>query len=67
MSKTDEKVGKYIQDFKDKIGGDPDVDLLRKSDRIIVAQVSFKVMLKPFQVLVNLKWKPLKRISLLKN
>ena len=30
MSKTDEKVGKYIQDFKDKIGGEPDVDLLRK-------------------------------------
>jgi hypothetical protein len=30
MSKTDEKVGKYIQDVKDKLGVEPDVDLLRK-------------------------------------
>ncbi|MBI6117495.1 DUF2853 family protein [Salegentibacter maritimus] len=28
--KTDEKVGKYIQDVKDRTGEDPDVDLLRK-------------------------------------
>lgn len=28
--KTDEKVGKYIQDVKDKTGEEPDVDLLRK-------------------------------------
>ncbi|MFD1096386.1 DUF2853 family protein [Salegentibacter chungangensis] len=30
MSKTDEKVGTYIQDVKEKIGEEPDVDLLRK-------------------------------------
>ncbi len=30
MSKTEEKVEKYVQDIKDKIGEDPDVDLLRK-------------------------------------
>lgn len=29
-TKTDEKVEKYIQDVKEKIGGEPDVDLLRK-------------------------------------
>lgn len=29
-TKTDEKVGKYIQDVKEKIGEDLDVDLLRK-------------------------------------
>ncbi len=29
-TKTDEKVGKYIQDVKDKTGDEPDVDLLRK-------------------------------------
>ena len=29
MSKTDEKVGKYIQDVREKIG-EPDVDLIRK-------------------------------------
>ncbi|WP_037320900.1 DUF2853 family protein [Salegentibacter sp. Hel_I_6] len=29
-TKTDEKVGKYIQDVKDKTGEEPDVDLLRK-------------------------------------
>ncbi len=34
-TKTDEKVGKYIQDYKDKIGEDLDLDLLRK---ITVAQ-----------------------------
>lgn len=30
MSKLDEKVGKYIDDVKKKIGEEPDVDLLRK-------------------------------------
>lgn len=30
MSKTEEKVEKYVQDIKDKMGEDPDVDLLRK-------------------------------------
>lgn len=30
MSKLDEKVGKYIDDYKKKIGDDLDVDLLRK-------------------------------------
>ncbi len=29
-TKTDEKVGKYIQDYKDKINDDLDVGLLRK-------------------------------------
>ncbi len=29
-TKTDEKVEKYVQDVKDKIGGNPDVDLLRE-------------------------------------
>lgn len=29
-TKTDEKVGKYIQEVKDKLGEDLDVDLLRK-------------------------------------
>lgn len=29
-TKTDEKVGKYIQDVKEKVGEEPDVDLLRK-------------------------------------
>jgi hypothetical protein len=29
-TKTDEKVGKYIQEVKDKLGEEPDVDLLRK-------------------------------------
>lgn len=29
-TKTDEKVGKYIKDVKEKIGEEPDVDLLRK-------------------------------------
>ena len=28
-TKTDERVGKYIQDFKEKIGEEPDVNLLR--------------------------------------
>ncbi len=46
-TKTDEKVGKYIQDYKDKIGEDLDIDLLRK---ITVAQGLryLKVMLKQF-------------------
>ncbi|QED36479.1 DUF2853 family protein [Antarcticibacterium arcticum] len=30
MSKTDEKVEKYAQDFKDKIGGSLDLELLKK-------------------------------------
>ncbi len=30
MSKTEEKVEKYVQDIKEKFGEDPDVDLLRK-------------------------------------
>ncbi len=30
MSKTEEKVEKYVQDIKEKIGEDPDIDLLRK-------------------------------------
>lgn len=30
MSKLDEKVGKYIDDYKKKIGEEPDVGLLRK-------------------------------------
>lgn len=29
-TKTDEKVGKYLQEVKGKIGEEPDVDLLRK-------------------------------------
>ncbi|MGY5850530.1 DUF2853 family protein [Salegentibacter sp. F14] len=29
-TKTEEKVGKYIQDVKEKVGEEPDVDLLRK-------------------------------------
>ena len=32
-SKLDEKVGKYIDDYKEKIGSDLDVDLLRKVTR----------------------------------
>ena len=32
-SKLDEKVGKYIDDYKKKIGDDLDVDLLRKVTR----------------------------------
>ncbi|MDN3593629.1 DUF2853 family protein [Zunongwangia endophytica] len=28
-TKTDERVGKYIQDVKDKVGEEPDVNLLR--------------------------------------
>ena len=32
-SKLDEKVGKYIDDYKSKIGDDLDVDLLRKVTR----------------------------------
>ena len=32
-SKLDEKVGKYIDDYKEKIGDDLDVDLLRKVTR----------------------------------
>ncbi len=30
MSRRDELIGKYIADYKEKIGGEPDVDLLRK-------------------------------------
>lgn len=30
MSKTDEKVEKYVQDFKEKIRENPDVELMRK-------------------------------------
>lgn len=30
MSKTEEKVEKYVQDFKEKIGENPDVELMRK-------------------------------------
>ena len=29
-TKTDEKVGKYIQDIKEKVGEEPDVALIRK-------------------------------------
>ncbi|WBL21229.1 MULTISPECIES: DUF2853 family protein [unclassified Zunongwangia] len=29
-AKTDEKVGKYIQDIKEKVGEEPDVALIRK-------------------------------------
>lgn len=56
-TKTDEKVGKYIQDYKDKIGEDLDIDLLRK---ITVAQGhrSLKAMQKPFRDHLHLNWKP---------
>lgn len=30
MSKTEEKVQKYVEDIKNKLGEDPDVELLRK-------------------------------------
>lgn len=33
MSKTDEKVEKYLKDLKDKIGGSIDEDLLKKTTR----------------------------------
>ena len=56
MSKTDEKVGKYIQDFRDKIGGEPDVDLLRKVTKPVV-QVSFKSDAETVSSSSNLKWK----------
>ncbi|MGB6319308.1 MAG: DUF2853 family protein [Litorimonas sp.] len=35
MSKLDEKVGKYIDHIKDKLGMEPDVDLLRKVTKAI--------------------------------
>lgn len=38
-TKTDERVGKYIQDFKEKIGENPDVNLLRNITEYLGAVV----------------------------